>query len=112
MKMRRIVVYSMLLLGSGVFAWPFVWMIATSAKLERELFTNRTGILPERPNPRTTSPYIDEHVFAAASGPRRNEATAVIEEQLQNYSFPANVDPELTRKQVARGVYQHLLGSI
>jgi multiple sugar transport system permease protein len=110
--MRRVIIYGLLVAGSVIFAWPFVWMIATSAKLERELFTNRTGILPERPNPRRTSPYIDEHVFAAGSGPRRNEATAVIEEQLQNYSFPAKVDPELTRKQVARGVYQQLLGSI
>jgi multiple sugar transport system permease protein len=112
MKMRRIIIYSMLLLGSGIFAWPFVWMIATSVKLERELFTNPTGTLPEQPNPRTTSPYIDDHIFAAVTGPRRNEAIAIIEEQLQSYSFPSNVDPQLTRKQVGRGVYQQLLGSV
>src|SRR5436190_3489367 len=110
--MRRVIIYAVLITGSGVFAWPFVWMIATSVKLERELFTNPTGILPEQPNPRTTSPYTDDHIFAAVTGPRRNEAIAIIEEQLQSYSFPSNVDPELTRKQVARGVYQQLLGSL
>src|SRR5436189_5641500 len=96
--MRRVIIYGLLIAGSGVFSWPFVWMIATSVKLERELFTNRTGILPERPNPRTTSPYIDDHIFPAVTGPRRNEAIAIIEEQLQSYSFASNVDPELTRK--------------
>ena len=94
---RRIIIYSLIITGSLIFAWPFVWMIATSAKLDRELFTDRTSILPERPNPRTTSPYIEDHRFAAVTGPRHDEAIAIIQEQLQGYNFPATVGRFLAR---------------
>ena len=36
--LRTLLIYFLLVAGSLVFIWPFLWMAATSAKLDRELF--------------------------------------------------------------------------
>jgi ABC-type glycerol-3-phosphate transport system permease component len=35
---RNFVIYLRLIGGSLVFIWPFLWMAATSVKLDREMF--------------------------------------------------------------------------
>src|SRR2546428_9598302 len=112
--MRRLVIYSLLALGSAVFVWPFVWMASTSAKLERELFRERPHILPQSPKPRLQSPYIDNRLFADVSGPRMDKALPMIEAQLTspNYDWPADVDRNIVIKETARGIYAHLLTTI
>ena len=103
----RVVVYFLLSLGAIIFAWPFLWMVATTAKLDRELFqANR--LLPERPIPRMHSPYVDDRYYADAAGPRMDEALSFLEQQLSNYSWTADVDRAAMQKQVARGLYQKL----
>src|SRR5215213_72209 len=81
MKMRSIFIYASLALGALIFAWPFLWMAATSAKLDREMFGG-TALLPERPLPRTQSPYVDDRLFARVTGPRLDEALPIIEERI------------------------------
>jgi len=110
--MRRVLIYFTLAMGAVIFAWPFIWMIGTSIKLEREVLSNRSGVLPERPIPQSKSPYLDERIFVPVDGPHRDEAIAILEEQLRSHVWPSNVDPEFARKQTARGIYQRLLGSI
>jgi multiple sugar transport system permease protein len=110
--MRRLLVYLLLIAGSLIFAWPFIWMMGTSIKLEREVLSNRSGVLPERPIPRSRSPYLDDRLFVPAAGPHRDEAIAIVEEQLRGHIWPSNIDPEFARKQTARGIYQRLLMSI
>ncbi len=107
--MRRIFIYGLLLLGTIVFAWPFLWMAATTAKLDRELFAGNR-LLPERPIPRQHSPYVDDRLFADVNGPRMEEALVVIEQQLAaaDYTWPADVDRALLQRQTARGIYQKL----
>jgi len=109
---RNSIVYAVLALGSLLFAWPFIWMAGTSVKLEREVLSNRTRIFPERPIPRIKSPYIDDRISANVTGPRRDEAIAIIEEQIRGRTWPPEVDPEIARQQVARGIYERLLGLI
>jgi multiple sugar transport system permease protein len=109
---RRVLIYLTLALGALIFAWPFIWMIGTSIKLEREVLSNRSGVLPERPIPRSRSPYLDDRMFVPAGGPHRDEAIAIVEEQLRGHIWPSNIDPEFARKQTARGIYQRLLVSI
>src|SRR5437016_10881248 len=109
---RRFIIYALLTFGSLLFAWPFIWMVGTSIKLEREVLSNRSGVLPERPIPQSKSPYLDERIFVPVDGPHRDEAIAILEEQLRSHVWPSNVDPEFARKQTARGIYQRLLGSI
>ena len=91
MKILRIIaLYSLLVAGSIIFIWPFLWMAATSAKVDRELFTERLRLLPERPIPRTHSPYVDEKLFNDIRGPRLTEALTMIEQHLAKlpYSWP------------------------
>jgi multiple sugar transport system permease protein len=109
---RRFIIYTLLILGALIFAWPFIWMIGTSIKLEREVLSNRSGVLPERPIPRSRSPYLDDRLFVPAGGPHRDEAIAIVEGQLRGHIWPSNIDPEFARKQTARGIYQRLLMSV
>ena len=107
--MRRLLIYVLLFAGSLLFAWPFIWMVGTSIKLEREVLSNRSSVLPEQPIPRSKSPYLDDRMFAHADGPHRDEAIAILEEQLRSHVWPPQVDPEIARQQVARGIYERLL---
>src|SRR6266567_9240413 len=110
--MRRLLVYVLLIAGSLVFAWPFIWMAGTSFKLEREVLSNRSRVFPQRPIPRVKSPYLDDRIFSEVTGPRRDEAIAIIEEQIRGRTWPPEVDPEIARQQAARGIYERLLGLI
>jgi multiple sugar transport system permease protein len=110
--MRRLLIYVLLFAGSLLFAWPFIWMVGTSIKLEREVLSNRSSVLPEQPIPRSRSPYLDDRMFAHADGPHRDEAIALLEEQLRSHVWPPQIDPEIARQQVARGIYERLLGLI
>ena len=58
--MRRLLIYVLLFAGSLLFAWPFIWMVGTSIKLDREVLSNRSSVLPEQPIPRSKSPYLDD----------------------------------------------------
>jgi len=106
---RRFIIYALLTFGSLLFAWPFIWMVGTSIKLEREVLSNRSSVLPEQPIPRSKSPYLDDRMFAHADGPHRDEAIAILEEQLRSHVWPPQVGPEIARQQVARGIYERLL---
>ena len=116
--MRRVLIYLALALGSLIFAWPFVWMAGTSVKLEREVLSNRSRIFPERPVPRAKSPYLDDRMFSAISGLGSARGSldvsieAIIDEQIRSRAWPLEMDGEVARKGIARGIYQRLLGSI
>ncbi|PYK90292.1 MAG: hypothetical protein DME40_08540, partial [Verrucomicrobia bacterium] len=69
--MRRLLIYVLLIAGSLLFAWPFIWMAGTSVKLEREVLSNRARAFPERPIPRVKSPYLDDRLFSQVTGPHR-----------------------------------------
>ena len=91
---RQLLIYLLLIGGSLVFIWPFLWMAATSAKLDRELFGDTMRLWPQRPIPRLQSPYIDDRLFDDLQGPHLEEAVALIEQDLaaSNYPWPNDVD--------------------
>jgi len=99
--MRRVLIYFTLAMGAVIFAWPFIWMIGTSIKLEREVLSNRSGVLPERPIPRSRSPYLDDRMFSQEDGRHRDEAITILEEQLRGHILPSNIDAEFARKEMA-----------
>ena len=107
---RRVLIYGALFIGALIFAWPFFWMAAVSAKLDREMF-GENRLLPERPIPRLQSPYVDDRLYAGVSGPRLDEALTIIEQHLQtlDVAWPADLDRETLMKHTARGVYKRLL---
>src|ERR1700731_4643192 len=110
---RRVLIYAALLAGALVFSWPFIWMAFTSAKLERELFSEHPAGLPQAPRPVLRSPYIDDRVFANVDGPRRDEALQIIDARLRsaNHLLPQDLDRERDRllKQIGLGIYQRCL---
>jgi multiple sugar transport system permease protein len=115
MKASKIaLVYIALISGTIIFTWPFIWMAATSAKLERELFAEHAHVFPQSPRPQSKSPYIDNRLFADVNGPRIKEAMAMIESQLRStsYVWPNDVDLAEIRKETARGVYAQLLTTL
>jgi ABC-type glycerol-3-phosphate transport system permease component len=46
---RWLLIYGLLLGGSIIFSLPFVWMIGTSFKVDREMFGEEITFLPMRP---------------------------------------------------------------
>ena len=110
---RRLSIYALLVGGSAVFAWPFIWMASTSAKLERELFSDHPGIFPQRPAASPQSPFIDSRFFADVRGPRMAETVAMIEPMISSKAnWPSDVDRTVAIKETARGIYARLLGWI
>ncbi len=108
---RSLFIYGLLLGGSLLFVWPFLWMGATSAKLDRELFGEAMSLWPQRPIPRLQSPYIDDRLFDNLRGPHLAEAVAMIEKDLasSDYAWPNDVDRQVLLRQTARGIYARLL---
>src|SRR5256885_7854754 len=96
---RNSIVYAVLVHGSLLFAWPFIWMAGTSVKLEREVLSNRARAFPERPIPRVKSPYLDDRLFSQVTGPHRDEAIAIIEEQIRGHFSLSEINNEAARGQ-------------
>src|SRR5262245_485469 len=80
----RAIIYAILIAGAIVFAFPFVWLTATSMKLDRELFSGRIDVAPERPRPRLRSPYYDERHFhhVALTRPQIDVIRPMLEAQI------------------------------
>src|SRR4051812_47003772 len=108
MIIRHALIYSALVVGAAIFAWPFVWMATTSAKLERELFSDRPARLPDAPRPVVRSPYVDNRLFSDLEGSRRQKILSLIEEHLRSgiFSWPNDIDREDVITQTGRGIYQ------
>ena len=111
---RRLAIYLALFSGALIFGWPFLWMASTSVKLERELFSDRAGILPQSPRPELRSPYVDDRLFADTKGPRMDEALGIIEAKVTSIAsdWPAEVVRTNAIQQIARGIYARLLWTI
>ena len=110
---RRVLIYGALFIGALIFAWPFFWMAAVSAKLDREMF-GEARMLPERPIPRLQSPYVDDRIYVGVSGPRSEETLPIIEQHLRrlDIAWPADLDRETLITHTARGVYKRLLTTV
>ncbi len=112
--MRRIGIYFLLLVGAAVFTWPFIWMMMTSAKLERELFSDHPARAPQAPHPVLRSPYVDGRLFENVPGPDREASLPFIQRQLRsgNFSWPNDVDRDELIRETARGIYRQLVGTM
>jgi multiple sugar transport system permease protein len=104
-------IYALLLGGAAIFAWPFLWMVTTSVKMEREMFGEKIHLMPQRPVPRENSPYVDTRSFNDVEGQRMEELLPALENHLRtmNYPWPEELDKENTLKQAARGAFKKLL---
>ena len=66
---RALLVYGLLIGGTVVFALPFVWMVGTSLKVDREMFGDKITLFPMRPVPADHSPYLDDRLYPEPDDP-------------------------------------------
>jgi len=110
---RNFLIYPALFLGSVIFAWPFLWMAATSVKLEREMYGEKVHMWPATPSPEGVSPYVDTRYYRDVAGPRMHEAVADIEADLQamTYPWPQDLDRASLIHACATGIYKKMRDS-
>ena len=107
-------IYFLLIAGTVIFVTPFLWMISTSMKGDRELFMGKVRFLPRSPNPRLKSPYIDELTFEEISGKPHPHQKTILKELaglVRGVGFqkiPDFLDQEVACRQIARGIYTKL----
>lgn len=109
-RFRALWLYALLVTGSAVFVWPFLWMAAASVKLDREQFSEDAGLLPGRPVPRPVSPYVETRAHGGYDHPRLAEMLSYIEADLRARSipWPEGVSADAGLDQVARGVFRRV----
>ena len=106
----KVAVYSLLVTGAAVFSFPFLWMAATSVKVDRELQTRDLKILPLTPHARQRSPYIDTTYYDDIEGPHQEQLLPALEEiaEQSGFEIPAVVNRQIAEQQIARGLYGQL----
>ena len=109
---RVLVIYGLLLGGAVVFSLPFVWMIGTSMKVDREMFGDRITLFPMRPEAAPASPYLDDRFFVepdAASAYERVRPVIVEQLSRSDFTVPAYVDgAERWIEILTPGIYRRL----
>ena len=67
---RQFVIHAILLFGCAVFAFPFVWLLSTSAKTNEELGVFPPRWIPAVPWYAEKSPFVDGAAYDAMDPPR------------------------------------------
>jgi multiple sugar transport system permease protein len=68
-KPEKLLTHGVLIAGALIFAFPFLWMLGTSAKVRREMAAEDLRLLPRTPRPQMITPYIDREEFGEARRP-------------------------------------------
>ncbi len=121
---RKILHHAVLLAGGVIFALPFVWLIGTSWKLDKEVQSEEITIFPRRPVPRDASPYIDDGQFPPVKRPTHRDIgrhrwdgwmRAALEEEIGRVvddfrdDRMAALDPVVLRTELVEGIFHRLL---
>ena len=110
--LHRVLVYALLILGAIIFTFPFIWMLSSSMKVDREMFTEDLKVLPMTPRPMSKSPFVDDAFYDDIT-----EGGASVEEltpgllrlvDASGFEIPADIDRDIARTEIARGVYKRL----
>jgi len=106
----RTIVYILLVVGGFVYSFPFVWMVSSSIKADRELFPEELEIFPRTPNAKLKSPFVDDDYYRYAVTDRTRPYMDLFEEVVRDadYPFPDTVDKDEAVKQVTRGLARKL----
>ncbi len=90
---RLLMIYGLLLGGAVIFSLPFVWMVGTSFKVDREMFGETITLLPMRPVPAEVSPYLDDRFFDDPNHPLYERVQETIRNAIarQDIEVPDNV---------------------
>jgi len=86
---RMLFIYGLLIGGAVVFAIPFVWMVGTSLKVDREMFGETITLLPQKPVPALVSPFLDQSYFRPVRSAEAVRIKPWVIEHLQSIALPA-----------------------
>ena len=112
--------HSILIALAFMFAFPFVWMIAASGKVDREMFGEKRALFPHAPHPYLVSPYTDTTAFDEPKKPDEVSQKDYdrLKEKLSKiiYSAVTNANIQLpekfkanAEKEVAEGLWKRLV---
>lgn len=105
---RSLWIYGLLISGSIVFMWPFVWMASASIKLDRELFSEDARLLPLQPIPRIQSPYLEARALEDFTHPALARVRPLLEQDLlaKNIAWPEGIVPREATIQLAIALFR------
>lgn len=92
--LRAVFLYGLLLAGSAVFALPFIWMIGSSFKVDREMFGQKLTLFPRRPVPAVVSPWLDPNALPDPATSLSRRSIPVIADRLR--SMELGLPPSIT----------------
>jgi multiple sugar transport system permease protein len=105
---RTLFLYGLLVGGSAIFSIPFLWMIGTSMKVDREMFGEGISILPMRPIPAQQSPFLDTRYFNTSKGEQTSKILEWITTELQQRTLPLpdglNTTPAKASEILSKGI--------
>lgn len=103
-------IYALLAVGSAVFMYPFLWMASASVKLDRELFSEDSGLLPAQPIPRQVSPYVETRVHQDYEHERLDDFLPALLRAVEqrNVTWPAGIDRAEANRQLAIGLFRRI----
>ncbi|MCL5271268.1 MAG: hypothetical protein M1457_12130, partial [bacterium] len=106
----NVFVYACLIAGSVLFTFPFVWMVSSSVKVDRELYQRGIVIQPDTPHAPLRSPYVDLAYYREPLGPEVAARFALIERVARTcgFSYPSTVDAADAARGVAQGLARKL----
>ncbi|MCZ7592378.1 MAG: hypothetical protein M5U15_09600 [Kiritimatiellae bacterium] len=108
---RVLIIYGLLLGGAVLFSLPFVWMIGTSFKVDREMFGEKITFWPMSPLPVRSSPYLDARYFDKQDSDLFDAVEPTLREALAEHRdlLPTDLqDTEDAASILAPGLYQRL----
>ncbi len=85
---RVLTIYGLLIGGAAIFSIPFIWMIGTSLKVDREMFGETITLLPQTPVPALQSPFLDGAYFSPPKSETSDRIRPWVIEHLQQATLP------------------------
>ncbi|MGA1529986.1 MAG: hypothetical protein ACO398_04495, partial [Kiritimatiellia bacterium] len=99
---RALFIYGLLIGGAAIFTIPFIWMIGTSLKVDREMFGEGITLLPRRPVPAQSSPYLDARYFKTPATPEAKKIKTWVTTRV------LELNPDAEADALFPGIYKRL----
>ncbi|MDP7255270.1 MAG: hypothetical protein QGF00_37115, partial [Planctomycetota bacterium] len=61
--LEKFILHGVLIAGGLVFSFPFMWMLGTSVKVQREMSAEELEFAPDAPRPQLKSPWMDDQQY-------------------------------------------------
>ena len=102
----RIALYALLICLSTLYMLPFLWLMMTSVKVDREFYTRDPLSPPAAPNALAKSPFIDAEFYGDRVTDLQREWVAVAQEAVATKEFPLpeGIDRVQAERQMALGL--------